>query len=350
MKSRSNCLIVTVIVLSGWLALVPALEAGEQGLHGGRPPSGSKRLSPVMKDVKVTMASVKSVLTDTVWNLDQVRKACAAASVAGARLVFLPECMLTGHGGHVSMTENAEPVPEGPLSQTVIRLSAEHQLCIGVGIAERSNNLVYNSYMIADKGRFLGRQRKINLSGDEYRYFAAGEDIEVFDIGDIRFGVTICFDNHFPEIALLHSFHNVDLIVAAHADRVGDWPVVKTPDFCKGQIDRQQKKFEKMYVGTGYFHNVFVLACNAVGSATEGLEGVVSNHAGTVFGVDPSGEVFLRTSLSDLTDEIITVELKSTKRRIGHRPSQNRRLSTVKELFDRFFEARKTDLLRGAQE
>jgi len=293
-----------------------------------------------MTDVKVTIGSVKSILGDKGWNLEQVRKACVLAKEAGARLLFLPECMLTGHGGHVRMTENAEPVPEGPLSQAVIRLSEEYQLCIGVGLAELSNNLVYNSYMVADKGRYLGLQRKINLSGDEYRYFAAGEEVEVFDIGDIRFGVTICFDNHFPELSLLHSFHGVDLIVAAHADRVGEWPAALTADFSKGQIARQQKKFEKLYVGPAYFHNVFVLACNTVGSATEGLQGVVSNHAGTVFGVDPSGEVFLRSSLTELTDEIVTVELKSAKRRIGHRPSQNRRLSIVRELFEKFFETR----------
>jgi len=335
------------ICLRSWLSAVTVLLLclfpvvyGQANPREATRLAGFKRSALVMKDVKVTVASVKSILKDTAWNLDQVRKACVAARDSGARLLFLPECMLSGHGGHVRMTESAEPVPEGPLSQAVIRLSEEYQLCIGVGIAELSNNLVYNSYMVADKGRYLGLQRKINLSGDEYRYFAAGEDIEVFDIGDVRFGVTICFDNHFPEIALIHSFHNVDLIVAAHADRVGNWPEVLTPDFCRQQIDRQQKKFEKMFVGTAYFHNVFVLACNAVGSATEGLEGVVSNHAGTVFGVDPGGEVFLRSSLRELTDEIVTVELKSAKRRVGHRPSQNRRLSTVKELFEKFFEAR----------
>ena len=331
---RSWLSAVTVPLLC--LCLFPVV-VGQANPGGAAPLPGFKRSAPGMKDVKVTMASVKSVLGDTATNLAQVRKACAAARNAGARLLFLPECMLSGHGGHVRMTESAEPVPDGPLSQAVIRLSEEHQLCIGVGIAELSNNLVYNSYMIADRVHYLGLQRKINLSGDEYRYFAAGEDVEVFDIGDVRFGVTICFDNHFPEIALLHSFHNVDLILAPHADRTGQWPTVLTPEFSQMQINRQQKKWEKMYSGLAYFHNLYVLACNAVGSAAEGLEGVVANHAGTVMCIDPNGDVFLRTSVSEIVDEIVTVELKSTMRKIGHRPTQNRRLPVVKELFDAFF-------------
>ena len=49
-------------------------------------------------------------------------------------------------------------------------------------------------------------------------------------------------------------------------------------------------------------------------------------------GVDPDGEVFLRTSRTDFSNEIVTVELKKEKRRINHAPSRNRRLNTVLEL------------------
>ncbi|UCE04608.1 MAG: hypothetical protein JSW07_13380, partial [bacterium] len=107
-----------------------------------------KGTSTGMKDIKVTVASMKSILIDTQRNLEQVRKACVIAKDSGARIVFLPECMLTGHGGHPKMIENAEPVPDGPLSQSVLKMSEEYQLCICVGIAELSNNLVYNSQMV----------------------------------------------------------------------------------------------------------------------------------------------------------------------------------------------------------
>lgn len=293
-----------------------------------------------MKDIKVTVASMKSVLIDTNRNLEQVKSACYIAKCSDARMLFLPECMLSGHGGHPKLIENAEPVPDGSLSQAIIKMSKEYQLCICVGIAELSNNLVYNSQMVVDKGEYLGLQRKIYLSGDEYKFFAAGEQVKVFDIGEIRFGITICYDNHFPEIALIHSINNVDLILAAHAARTGEWPKELTPEFCKKVISSEQNKWEKMYRGRAYFHNVFILVSNAVGSATEGLEGVVANHAGTVFGVEPDGNVFLRTSVNSFVDEVVTVELKSVKRMINHSPTRNRRLSTVKGLFEKAFENR----------
>ena len=78
----------------------------------------------------------------------------------------------------------------------------------------------------------------------------------------------------------------------------------------------------------------YVLLNNAVGPSTEGLEDVVANHAGTVMGVDPRGEVFLRTSVSTFEDEIVTVELKADKRQRNHAPTRNRRPYTLLKMLE----------------
>lgn len=46
-------------------------------------------------------------------------------------------------------------------------------------------------------------------------------------------------------------------------------------------------------------------------------------------GIDPNGEVFLRTRKRDFTDEVVTVELQGDKRRRNHGPTRNRRLTSV---------------------
>ena len=286
----------------------------------------------MLNDLKVTVSSLKSVLSDPGKNLSLVGEACSVAEDAGARMLFLPELMLTGHGGHAKMTQNAESIPDGPLSSAIVELSERHSLCICVGLAELKNGIVYNSQMVADRGVYLGLQRKINLSGDEYCHFGAGDSVEVFDIGDIRFGITICYDNHFPELALIHSLNHVDLVLAPHAARTGTWPSELTPEFCGRRIKAQQDGWEKVHRARAYDHNVYVLLCNAVGPSTDGLEGVVANHAGSVMGVAPNGEVFLRTAKTDFTDEIVTVDLLAHKRTVNHGPSRNRRLDTVTRL------------------
>ena len=282
-------------------------------------------MTPAMNTLKVTVASLRSLLVDPERNLRLVREACIRAASDGARMLFLPELMLTGHGGHERMAQNAEPVPDGPLCRAVLELSAAHGLCICVGLAELSHGVAYNSQIVVDRGVYLGLQRKINLSGDEYCHFGAGERVATFDIGDVRFGVTICYDNHFPEIALIHSLNHADLLLAPHAGRTGPWPDQLTPEFCAGVISRQQASWEKVHRARAFDHNAFVLLNNAVGPSTEQLTGVVANHAGSVMGVAPDGEVFLRTSATAFADEIVTVELDAAKRRRNHPPSMNRR-------------------------
>jgi len=293
-----------------------------------------------MKDIKVTVAAVNSILIDPNENVKKVEQVCKTAKKDGARLVLLPECMLSGHGGHrQTMEANSEAVPEGPMSSAVLKMSNDYDLCICVGINERADGVIYNSVMVADRGKFLGVQRKINLSSDERRFFAAGNKVEVFDIGDVRFGISICYDNAFPEIALIHKLHDVDLILSAHAARTGLWPKVPPPEFCAQKIKAEQVKYEKLYRSVAYYYNIYSLTTNAVGSATQGIEAVASNHAGTVFGVDPAGEIILRTKARDkFIEEIRTVELKAAKRRFNHHQTRNRDWTKVKTLLNNALE------------
>ena len=287
-----------------------------------------------MQDCKVTIASLRSVLTDPQRNLNLVQRACETARAEGARLLLCPELMLTGHGGHARMAQNAEPVPDGPLCQAVIDLSRRYDLCICVGMAELDREIVYNSQIVVDRGRYLGLQRKVNLSGDEYLHFGAGDRLHTFDIGELRFGIVICYDNHFPELAMLHALDGVDLILAPHAARTGDWPDEWTPEFCAQVIAHQQAGWELVHRARAYDHNLYVLLCNAVGPSTEGLEGVVANHAGTVMGVDPQGEVFLRTGAASFEDEVVTVELEAGVRKRNHSPTRNRRPDALLRMFE----------------
>jgi len=292
-----------------------------------------------MKDIRVTVAALNSVLIDPNMNLAKVEKACEQAHKDGARLLLLPECMLSGHGGHrPTMEANSEAVPAGPMSQAVLKMSKDYNLCICVGINERADGVIYNSIMVADRGKFLGVQRKINLSSDERRFFGDGQKVEVFDIGDVRFGISICYDNNFPELSLIHKLQDVDLILSPHASRTGIWPEPLTAEFCIERINAEQRKCKKLYTGTAFLYNIYILSTNAVGSSTQGIEGVISNHAGTIFGVDPRGEVILRTKAKDkIIEEIQTIGLKASKRRFNHHPTRNRDWMKVKTLLNRAF-------------
>jgi hypothetical protein len=62
---------------------------------------------------------------------------------------------------------------------------------------------------------------------------------------------------------------------------------------------------------------------------------VIANHAGTVMGVDPSGEVFLRTSVESIEPEIVNVTLEADKKRRNHSVTRNRRPHTLFRMLER---------------
>ena len=58
----------------------------------------------------------------------------------------------------------------------------------------------------------------------------------------------------------------------------------------------------------------------------------MANHAGSLMGIDPRGEVFLRTSVTDFADEVVTVDLESSRYQLNHAPTRNRRWDGVRRM------------------
>ena len=287
-----------------------------------------------MNDCRVALAALPSLLADTEQNMRKTEEAIRFAAESSARLLMLPELMLTGHGAHPLMARNAEPVPGGPMSVRVLELSRTYDLCVCVGIAELRGSVVYNSMMVADRGDFLGCQSKLHLSGDEYCHFAPGQTVEVFDIDDLAFGITICYDSRFHELALLHNLNGAEAVLSAHAARFGDMPEPPDSGFMAEQIRRRQESWEMRYAAQAQDYNFFVLLCDAVGPSTAGLEGVVANHAGGTMAIDPAGRVIHRTAKTDFSEELAVVDLHAEALDFNHPPTRNRRLEVVTKLLE----------------
>ncbi len=128
----------------------------------------------------------------------------------GAQLIMLPEYFnFLGPDAH--MPENAEP-PDTSGSLAAIRRKAnELKVHIYVGsYLERDGDRVYNTGVVFDRaGEVLAKYRKIHLfdvvipGGLTYlesEWITAGDQVVTFDIGDIRFGMSTCYDLRFPEL------------------------------------------------------------------------------------------------------------------------------------------------------
>ena len=63
------------------------------------------------------------------------------------------------------------------------------------------NDLQISSPVIANEGTILGRQLKIHPFGPQRKVVKAGTKVELFESGNFKFGIGICYDIVFPEVA-----------------------------------------------------------------------------------------------------------------------------------------------------
>ena len=108
--------------------------------------------------------------------------------------MVLPELFNTGHNfqNRHQLEKVAEPIPGGCTSQKLLEVSRDRRIV--ARIAERQGRSLYNSALVASRGR-ASKYRKIHLFSKEKKFFKPGQEFRVF--GDL--GVMICFDWFFPE-------------------------------------------------------------------------------------------------------------------------------------------------------
>lgn len=143
-------------------------------------------------------------------NLSRARELLTAAKKQGAQAAVLPEMFACPYE-NASFIKNAEPA--GGESCSMLQQAAKEleMLIIGGSIPEKEAGRLYNTcFVYGPDGRCLARHRKVHLfdidiPGGQYfkesDVLTAGEDVTVFDSPFGRFGVGICFDVRFAELA-----------------------------------------------------------------------------------------------------------------------------------------------------
>ena len=132
-----------------------------------------------------------------------------------ADLWVLPELFNTGYL-FVSQKEVdglAEEIPDGETTRSLIDLSKKYDTAIVAGLAERASGKYYNSAILVDQKGLIGRYRKLHLFDREKKWFSPGDlPFNIWDLGEAKVGMMICFDWIFPESARTLALKGADII------------------------------------------------------------------------------------------------------------------------------------------
>lgn len=160
-------------------------------------------------------------------NIRNMQLKVAEAAAAGAKVVVLPEVWNSSYATS-EFPGNAEPVPDagaGPddeimkrdqaISCNAMRNAAlEHNIwLVGGSIPEKRSGKVYNTCTVwSPDGRLVAKHRKVHLfdidvpgkiTFKESDTLTAGSELCTFDTPYGKFGVGICYDMRFPQLAAL---------------------------------------------------------------------------------------------------------------------------------------------------
>ncbi len=130
---------------------------------------------------------------------EATRRICDAllqADTLGVSIVCLPECFLQGYTlSNEETTKRALTLGSDSFKAILDKLSRYNAACI-LGMIEQEGGSFYNTAVVIQAGKLLGRYRKVHLFETN---FTAGYTYPVFEVGQTTFGINICYDARFAD-------------------------------------------------------------------------------------------------------------------------------------------------------
>ncbi|MGB4406025.1 MAG: nitrilase family protein [Sphaerochaeta sp.] len=174
-----------------------------------------------MQSIKAASVQFNHRQDDKAYNLSVIKAFVERASLEQVNLIVFPEMCITGYWHVRNLSEPevkalAEPVPEGPSSQVLIALAVKHQMTIGAGLIELSEEgYLYNTYVVAMQDGTFAKHRKLHCFISEH--MLSGDSYTVFDTPQgVRMGILICYDNNIIENARITSLMGAAVLLAPH--------------------------------------------------------------------------------------------------------------------------------------
>jgi predicted amidohydrolase len=150
--------------------------------------------------------------------LEILESMTAAAAKAAAEIVCFPESFLPGYPGMGYKKEDQSPQVLIKALDTARQIAAKNAIAVILPMDGYINEKLMNlAYVIDAKGEVLGYQTKNQLDPSEDDYWTAGTQREVFQIGALSFGISICHEGfRYPESVRLCARKGAQLVFHPH--------------------------------------------------------------------------------------------------------------------------------------
>ncbi len=254
--------------------------------------------------MRIALAQLNVVVGDLDGNVERIESAIREATRASADVVVLPELAVTGYPPEDLLLRPGFVRAAREAVEQVARASTDAVVLVGAPAFDRD---LANAAFVCAEGEVKGVYRKHFLPNygvfDEHRYFAAGRELLLLELGDALVGLTICEDVWQPGPPA------TDLALAGATLLVN----LSASPFHVGKAEDR----EEMLVTRARDNAAYVAFCNLVGGQDELVfdgHSVVLDDEGEVIARAPGFEEALLVVDVDPT-EAIGRRLRDVRRR-----------------------------------
>ncbi len=234
-------------------------------------------------------------------NLARMRYWVEQAAHQGVELLAFPELNLCGY----IRDKRAETVAlklQSPEIEKLVQMAAKFTMVIMAGLVEKGDaGKIYISHLVVHPGGKVEVYRKIHLGPPEKDVFSSGKKmVPVFQHSNLKFGIQLCYDAHFPELSTAMALKGVDLIILPHASP-------------RGTPSEKLDSWLRHLTARAFDNGVYVLAFNPVGENGDGLI-----FPGVAVFLGPDGKVLTKSTGTSERLLQLDLDLEDLKRFRSH--------------------------------
>ncbi|MHC4716654.1 MAG: carbon-nitrogen hydrolase family protein [Planctomycetota bacterium] len=187
-------------------------------------------------------------------NLDKTADVIGRAAEAGCDFLCLPEQFLSGYGC-AEFARTASMALDDPRLLALAAHAADRNVVTLVGMIEKRGDLYANTQVVLDGGRVAGHYTKtMQVGGDKELMGFFDDDLPVFVAGGVCFGIIVCHDSSFPEVAATMAWKGARIIFSPHYNSIA-----------RARMDDHRVIVRNNHVGIAAHYNVVVARSNVVG-------------------------------------------------------------------------------------
>ena len=229
--------------------------------------------------------------------LDLIRKRVEWCEAEGVTILCCPEAILGGLADYAARPAEFAIDAQGDQLRTVLAPLASNTVTTIVGFTEMTGTgRLYNTAAVFHQGSVVGLYRKIHPAINRSIY-EAGDQMPVFQVDDLTFGVVICNDSNYLEPARIMAARGATALFVPTNNGL---PPHKAP----ADLVAQTRHVD---IARAIENRVWIIRADVAGRTAE----LVSDGASGI--VDPDGTVLRSAERS--TEDLLVADLESRRAR-----------------------------------